>query len=136
MMGNSGSFKPGSIPWNKGIKGSMGANSGSFKKGSLPVNTKPEGHVHKHVRIRENGYVDAIYTINIDWRGNRRANNHYRWYLWECHNQRDRPAGFVLTVMDNNPNNLNIENLELITRAELIARNRHKITSNRVKYKK
>lgn len=36
-------YKKGSIPWNKGKKGYMGANRTSFKKGNRPKNWKPVG---------------------------------------------------------------------------------------------
>jgi len=41
--GTLGFFKKGSVPWNKGKKGYMGANKTSFKKGNIPANWKPVG---------------------------------------------------------------------------------------------
>ena len=38
--GTGGYFRKGSIPWNRGIKGYMGANKTSFKKGNIPPNYK------------------------------------------------------------------------------------------------
>ena len=38
MRSNKGQFEKGLIPWNKGVKGYMGANRTSFKKGD---NSRP-----------------------------------------------------------------------------------------------
>lgn len=121
MRLNKGQFLKGSTPWNKGKTGYMGANRTSFKKGDLPVQTKPKGSIRKHNRTHS-GKV-AEWYINIDWHGNRKTNNNYKWYLWEVEHQQDRPQGHTLWIKNGNPDDIRLENLELITRAELLQRN-------------
>jgi len=121
-MRNKGHFKQGHTPWNRGKKGYMGANATSFKKGELPPTAHPEGTIVRTERHRS-GRVEVYYTINIDWRGDRRSKNNYKWYLWEVENQRDRPAGMVITTKNGNPDDIRIDNLEVITRSENLRRN-------------
>ena len=101
----------------------LSKNEGSW----LPHNTQEKGKVtkrkHVHRQGRFKGKVEWDYYINVDWKGNRKPNNLYRKYLWEVYNQRDLPKGYVVTTIDGNPDNLVIENLELITRRELLRRN-------------
>ena len=93
----------------------------------LPHNTHEKGKVtkrkHVHKKGRYKGKVEWDYYINVDWKGNRKPNNLYRKYLWEVYNQQDLPKGYVVTTIDGNPDNIVIENLELITRRELLRRN-------------
>lgn len=93
----------------------------------LPYNTLRKGTVVKrkstHRKGKNKGKVEWNYYINIDWRGNRKPNNLYKKYLWELHNQKDLPKGYVVVTKDGNPDNLVIENLMLISRAELLRRN-------------
>lgn len=71
-MGNSGSFKKGQVPWNKGKTGYMGANKTSFKKGHLPPNTREMYSYYDFEDIEfiyNTGYKDMdgnyIYTGDI-----------------------------------------------------------------------
>lgn len=93
----------------------------------LPYNTLRKGTVvkrkHIHRKGKNKGKVEWEYYINIDWRGNRKPGNLYKKYLWELYNQQDLPKGYVVTTIDGDPDNLIIENLELISRAELLRRN-------------
>ena len=93
----------------------------------LPHNTLRKGMVVKRSTTKRTGKnkgkVETNYFINIDWRGNRKPNNLYKKYLWELHNQMDLPKGYVVTTIDGDPDNLVIENLEIISRAELLRRN-------------
>lgn len=93
----------------------------------LPYNTLRKGTVVKrsvtHKKGKNKGKVEWNYYINIDWRGNRKPNNLYKKYLWELHNQMDLPKGYVVVTKDGDPDNLIIENLEIISRAELLSRN-------------
>lgn len=122
---NLGQFTKGMTPWNKNTKGVMKPNRGSFQIGSLPKNTtKPRGTVARRVK-KSNGEIS--YVINIDWRGNRKPNNNYRWYLWEVANQQDRPKGFVIWLIDRDPDNISLDNFEVVTKGEVARRNRHGI---------
>ena len=64
------------------------------------------------------------FYINIDWKGNRKPNNLFKRFLWVLYHQQDIPKGYVVHCKDGNPCNLEIANLELITRAELAKINR------------
>ena len=126
-MVNRGQFKVGHQTWNKGLKGYMGANRTSFAKGNLPHNTNGLGTVTRWERLRRSGYREVAYIINIDWKGARKPHNSYKWYLWEVDNQQDRPDNTVICIKNGNPDDLRVENFELITRAELLKRNRGNI---------
>ena len=53
--GNTGQFKKYHEPWNKGLKGYIGANKTSFKKGTIPPNYKPVGTE----RFAKDGYIEV-----------------------------------------------------------------------------
>lgn len=93
----------------------------------LPHNTYVKGKVvkrkHTHNKGKNKGKTEWEYYINVDWHGNRKPNNLYRKYLWELYNQMDVPKGYVVYCKDGNSENLDISNLELITRRELLKRN-------------
>lgn len=94
----------------------------------LPHNTLHKGTVikrkHIHRTGKSKGKIEYEYYINIDWKGNRKPNNLFRRYLWEVYHQQDIPNGYVVHCIDGNPDNLEIDNLELITRADLARLNR------------
>lgn len=124
----AGEFKKGQIPHNKGkkladyvpeysIRKIMKSN---YQKGNIPHTAKPLGTITRQVRKERR---EIAYTINIDWHGNRKPHNSYKWYLWEVENQQDRPKGMVLSVKNGHPDDIRIENLELISRAENMKRN-------------
>lgn len=120
-MGNSGSFKIGHVPWNKGLKGCFGARKTSFKKGNLPHNTR----AMYSERLSKEGYIEIKVGIN-KWISKHR-------YIWEQHYKRKVPKGKVVIFLDGNNRNFEIENLKLISRgALLILNNRYKhITKDR-----
>lgn len=122
MTNSLGQFVKGEAPWNKGVTGYMGANKTSFKLGDMPASTLPAGTISKRLRHKEDK-VDEWY-INIDWKGNRKVNNSYKWYLWEVENQQDRPIGYVLAFINGDQSDVRLDNLEMITRAENLFRNR------------
>lgn len=94
----------------------------------LPYNALRKGTIVKrsttHKKGKNKGKTEVNYYINIDWHGNRKPNNLYKKYLWELYNQMDLPKGYVVVTKDGDPDNLIIENLELISRKELLRRNR------------
>lgn len=94
----------------------------------LPFNTLSKGTVtqraHVHRTGKNKGKVEIEFYINIDWKGNRKPNNLFKRFLWELYHQQDIPKGYVVHCKDGNPCNLEIANLELITRAELAKINR------------
>ena len=94
----------------------------------LPHNTLEKGTVtrrlNKHKKGKNAGKIEVMYYINVDWHGNRKPNNLLRRYIWEVHHQQDIPEGMVVYCIDGNPENFEISNLKLITRAELVRINR------------
>lgn len=123
-------FKKGNVPFNKGRKmdeympeySRKKIMASNFQKGNVPPQQKPKGTVTRGERFR-NGRKEVSYTINIDWHGNRKPHNSYKWYLWEVEHQQDRPKGMVLAIKNGDPDNIRLENFELITRAENMKRN-------------
>lgn len=124
-------FKNGDIPHNKGkrVRDYVPEHSiekmlrTTFKKGNMPHSAKPLGTISRSERRRKNGTIEIYYSINIDWLGNRKAHNSYKWYLWEKEHQQDRPGGMVLAVKNGDPDDIRLENLELISRGENLKRN-------------
>ena len=110
--GTLGQFKKGSIPWNKGKKGYMGANRTSFKKGNKPKNWKPIGSE----RINAEGYT-LIKISNEGGMWKRWALKHR--IVWEQHHKKKIPKGSVIIFADDDRSNLNVDNLICITRNEL-----------------
>lgn len=116
--GRATRFQKGLVPWNKGLKGmpSIGRmEQTQFKKGSKPGNWLPIGSY----RFSKDGYLQRKVTDTgyppKDWIA-------VHTLLWEEHNG-CVPNGHCLCFKDGNKQNIVIENLELITRAERMRRN-------------
>lgn len=121
---NAGCYRKGDAPPNKGQKMTAAlyekAKPTMFAKGHLPHNTKADGVIsirkdksgryYKHIRIGLSKWV------------------HYQRYIWEQHHG-SIPEKMLVVFIDGDPLNCEIENLELITRAENAIRNQ-----NRKKY--
>lgn len=119
-VGAATRFKPGQHSWNKGMKGlNLGGIETQFKPGHRggkaaelyqPIGTE---------RISKDGYIQR--KINDDmplqrrWRGVHIIN-------WEAVNG-PLPKGHALVFKDGNKQNTAVENLELLSRAELMRRN-------------
>lgn len=110
-------FKNGMVPWNKGKPFAAGGRSveTQFKPGSRPRNWQPVGHE----RITEDGYLQRKMT---DTGVTRRDYVNVHWLVWRAAG-RDVPPGHALVFRDGNARNLDLDNLELVTRAELMRRN-------------
>ena len=105
--GRTGCFAKGQTSWNKGKKGYMGANSTSFKKGNTPHNHKPIGHE----RITVDGYVEVkVAEPNVFELKHRQ--------IWEQQHGKI-PGSHVLVFKNLNKQDCRIENLMLVSRAEL-----------------
>lgn len=120
-VGAATRFKPGLVPWNKGQKHpSTGrAIDTQFKPGNRsgraleiyqPIGTE---------RLSKDGYLER--KIHDGWPLQR------RWRAvhlleWEAING-PLPAGHAVVFRDGNKRNLALDNLELVTRAELMRRN-------------
>lgn len=119
--GRTGQFEKGITPVNKGTKGlyNVGGNRTSFKKGDKPKNYKPVGTE----RIDRDGYVLMKVSDTGAW--------HERWrhkhkVIWEAVNG-PIPKGHCLIFLDRNKLNIRLENLQLITQAQLARMNQNKL---------
>lgn len=128
-INKKGQFVKGMIPWNKGKRGYMGANIHSFtservRKERTKYKTGEAQKAGKcgHFSCRTEGLIE------------RKDNNTGKIYL---HHKRKSyckylmeslgyiiPKGYVVYHIDGNTENNNIENLKIISRAELLKLNR------------
>lgn len=115
-------FQPGLTPWNKGKPFHAGGRSvdTQFKPGK--PRTGKAAALYRHVgslRINADGYIDR--KINDDkpyykrWKGEHLV-------IWEAANG-PVPAGCAVIFKDGNKRNFDLDNLELITRREMMLRN-------------
>lgn len=115
-------FKKGSVPANKGLRrpgwapGRMGETQ--FRKGQFPHNHDPEFYVIGALKINSEGYIvmrTSFAQGAVGWTALHRI-------LWEdAHGP--IPRGYALVFKDREPLNVELDNLELIPRAELMRRN-------------
>lgn len=118
--GTVGYFKKGSIPWNKGLKGYMGANKTSFKKGTIPPQYRPVGSE----RITKDGYIEIKVEDPNKWELKHRV-------IWEQHHG-EIQKGHAIIFADGDKSNLDIDNLLLVSRKQLLFMNRNNlITENK-----
>ena len=110
MTGRSGRFEKGNVPSPNARP--KGPSKTSFKKGHRPHTWTPVGHEridnkdgYVHVKTAEPNVFRLKHCV-----------------IWEEHNG-NIPEGHVVTFVDGNKLNLDINNLELITRHELLIRN-------------
>lgn len=109
--GRSGCFAKGQTSWNKGKKGYMGANVTSFKKGQQGWNTKPIGYE----RSTKDGYIEVKTAEPRTFELKHRV-------VWgKVHGE--IPSGHALVFKNMNKQDCRIENLMLISRAELVRLN-------------
>lgn len=110
-------IKPGTAPWNKGIHFFSGGRSPEtqFKPGNKPNTWHPVGHE----RITDEGYLQRKLT---ETGVTRRDYVNVHWIVWRAAG-RDIPPGHALIFRDGNKRNVALDNLELVTRAELMRRN-------------
>ena len=103
-------FKKGTVPPNKGKKMSAEQYAKSsrtmFKKGGIPQNYRPVGSE----RVNVDGYIEIKIADPSKWELKHR-------FVWEESNGKI-PAGMNLIFKDNNPLNIKLDNLMLVTRAE------------------
>ena len=109
---NPAAFKKGHVPWNKGKKG-LQTPVTKFKKGHIPWHTKPIGSITK----RKGG--SGVYNfIKID---------EHQWELlhhiiWKKHHG-EIPKGHIVRFKDGNRDNVDISNLECISKGKHGERN-------------
>lgn len=115
--GLDGRFKKGNIPFNKGKKGvcGKGCEATQFKKGHKPVNYKPVGSE----RINVYGYIEVKVADPNKWRLKQRV-------VWEEH-YGEIPNGYSILFLDRNKQNLDINNLVLVSKKQLAFLNNNKL---------
>ena len=113
--GNTGQFKKYQEPWNKGLKGYMGANKTSFKKGNIPPNYKSVGSE----RVTRDGYTEVKIKDPNKWELKHR--HVYKKHYGEI------PSGYNVIFADKNISNFDIDNLILVSKAEMLMLNREKL---------
>lgn len=116
-----GAFKKGLIPWNKGMKGLRFSPATEFKKGNIPQTYVPVGTVT--LRDQHNGSPRKQAFIKV---GEPNVWKSRALIVWEEYNG-PLEKGLLLYHADNDSLNDDIGNLEAITRAENLARNRPRI---------
>lgn len=122
--GVSGRFEKGNIPHNKGVKGwtPPGVERTGFKKGNLPHNTREVGAE----RIRKDGYVEVKVRMrpdknNDNWVAKQRL-------IWE-HANGPIPESMVVAFKDGDKRNFALDNLMLISRADMAQMNNYGLFS-------
>ena len=105
--GITGRFEKGQPSHNKGKKGfyAPGMEKGWFKKGNVPQTHREVGSE----RVNIYGYIEVKVAEPNKWR----AKHHL---VWEEHNG-PIPKGYIIYFRDGNPQNLDIENLRLVSRS-------------------
>jgi hypothetical protein len=119
-------FKPGHVSFNKGKKGVYyaGCEKGWFKKGNKLHTTLPIGSE----RVTVNGYVEVKYSNRSGSSKNRWKSKHSM--IWEKEHG-PVPKGYVVIFLDSNKRNFALNNLQLISRAELYVMNHHGLISEK-----
>ena len=113
--GNTGQFKKYQEPWNKGLKGYIGANKTSFKKGTIPPNYKSVGSE----RVTRDGYTEVKIKDPNKWELKHR-------HIYKKH-YGEIPSGYNVIFADKNISNFDIDNLILVSKAEMLMLNREKL---------
>jgi len=113
----SGKFQPGHTPYNKGAKIPLHIQEKMkptwFKSGQPNYKCLPLCSTRKNL----NGYWEIKVAMPATWRI-------WHQYLWEQHHG-PIPPKHVVVFKDHNHDNICIDNLECISRAELVRRNRN-----------
>ena len=119
----TGFFPKGHVPANKGQKGICyeGSKATQFKKGSKSANWVPIGTE----RIDRDGYIQVKITdgkLNKNWKAKHIL-------VWETDNG-PIPEGHVVIFGDRNLSNFELDNLILVSRAQLVRLNQNNLIKN------
>ena len=108
---DNGRFKKGSVPANKGTKGLTGANKTSFRPGNVPPNTRKARSISTRKAKNGNSYMYIKIAEPNKWQM-------FHIYIWETKHGKI-PKGYCVIFKDKNTLNTRLDNLMLISRAEL-----------------
>jgi hypothetical protein len=116
-VGKAYRYPKGNVPANKGVKGISypGTEATQFKKGEKPHTWRPIG-TERHSK---EGYLQRKMTDTGVTRKDYVAVHHL---VWREHHG-DVPEGYRVTFKDRNKANIVIENLELVSIADMMRRN-------------
>ena len=119
--GRAGQFKPGAEPWNKGTHFHAGGRSveTQFKPGTRHGWALSLWHPVGSLRIDADGYLQR--KVNDDLPMHRRWRAEHL-VIWEAAHG-PLPAGHAVVFKDGNKQHVALDNLELVSRAELMRRN-------------
>lgn len=116
MDAGPGRFKEGQETWNKGMKGlCLGGKATRFQKGQKPATWQPIGSERVSAGYLQRKISDTGYPPR-DWRP-------VHHLVWEEHTGQPVPEGYVLAFRDGNARNVDPDNLELVSRADVMRRN-------------
>ena len=108
-------WKKGHKPWNKGMKGiDIGGKATRFKKSNRPQTWMPVGSE----AITKDGYTKIKVAEPNKWRLKHRI-------VWEKHHGRPVPPGHAVIFGDGNRCNFDLDNLILVSRAQLAMLNKN-----------
>lgn len=116
-------FKKGHTPANKGIKGIFIPNSGQFRKGHFPNNVKPLGHE----RIDSDGYVWVKVAEPNPYTGAMTRYKQKSQIVWEAAHGKVT-MGHNLVYLDGDKRNCSLQNLALVSDAELVRMNQMRVS--------
>lgn len=124
--GFTGRFEKGNIPFNKGKKGICPKKCERtwFKKGETPINHRPVGSE----RVDVDGYILVKVEEPSVWRLKHRV-------VWEKVNG-PIPKNHVVIFLDGDKSNVNIDNLALVSRSELLIANQRKLLKSNAELSK
>jgi len=117
-LGAQNRFQTGLVPWNAGRRFVSGGRSVEtrFKPGQRPHTWRPIGTE----RLTKEGYLERKVRDTCVTKNDYKPVHHI---VWEEAGRGEIPPGHVLAFKDGNKRNFALENLELLTRKQLMARN-------------
>ena len=118
----TGRYKKGSTPWNKGVFGYMGANKTSFTKDDVKPAAIGSPRQGKGQLVTTTDETRPTKSYNGKIYNNHKSMSYPKWLLKK--KGIDVPEGSVVWHKDGDYTNNDLDNLEVISRAEALRRNR------------
>lgn len=122
--GRTGQFKKGIVPWNTDTKGTgvCKPNSGTFRSGNVPGNIKP---LWDERICPKDGFILMKVPEKDPNTGFATRYKHKHVWIWEQANG-PTPEGMAVVFIDSDKLHCELDNLMLLSRAELLNLNLHK----------